>query len=129
MRVLTSGFLGAAVGAILSSAAFFLGAIIDNAAPAEAFGYSLIVAIIGAVLGGLIGAAVSLGDLGIIGGGLAGLLAALAVVAFYVLAFGRTGEYSYFLTESRVLIAGLGAPLILTGSLTAALKNASRRSI
>jgi hypothetical protein len=79
------------------------------------------VAVLGATLGAITGAVVGFGRLRAFGGALAGLLAALAAVAFYVLAFSREGRAGYFLSESRVIIAGLAAPLILTGSLTAIL--------
>lgn len=127
MQVLSSGLRGAAIGAILCAAAFFLGAMADGAGPAEALAYSLIVAALGLLLGGIVGAVVGLANLRAPGGAVVGLLATLAVVAFYVFAFGRPGELGYFLSESRVLIAGLAAPLTLTGAATAWLSTARER--
>ncbi len=122
-RTLRAALTGAVIGAFVCAAAFFFSALVDGTGLAEAFGYSLVVAVIGAFLGSIVGAAVGLGNLKTFGGALAGLLMALAVVAFYVVGFGRSGEYGYFLSESRVIIDGLTAPLILTGMGTAVLKN------
>ena len=122
-RILIAALCGALAGAFFSAVTFLSGALLGGTGPAEAFGYSLITAILGAFLGGLVGAIVGLGDLGIFGGALVGLLVALGVVALYVLGFGRAGEYSYFLSESRGVIAGLAAPLILTGATAAYSKN------
>lgn len=124
-----SVLLGAPVGAALSALAFFVGALTDGTGISEAFGYSLVVAVIGALLGGAIGFVVGVGNPGTFGGGLVGLPAALSVVAFYVLTFGRPGEYGRFLSESRVIIAVLAAPMILTGAATALLKNAVARRV
>jgi len=122
-RVLVCALLGTAVGGFLSALTFLIGALTDGTGLAEAFGYSLVVAVIGAFLGGVAGLIVGLGDMGTFGGALVGLLVALAVVGFYVVAFSRPGQYGYFLSQSRVIIAGLTAPLVLTGTATALLKN------
>jgi hypothetical protein len=71
----------------------------------------------------VLGAAIGLGDLGVIGGGIAGVLVTIAVVVFYVLAFGRSGQYGYFLRESGVIVVVLALPTTLTGLLTAWLKD------
>ncbi len=85
-------------------------------------------AVVGGFLGGIVGAIDGLANLGNFGGALVGLLVSLAVVALYVLGFGREGQYSRFLSESRVIIAGLTVPLILTGTFTAWLnKTVNRR--
>lgn len=122
-RVLMSALLGTVVGAFLSALLFFVGALTDGTGFTEALGYSLVVAVIGALLGGVVGIVVGWGNLGTFGGALIGLLVALAVVGFYVMAFGRPGQYGYFLSQSRVIIAGLTAPMIMTGTATALLKN------
>jgi hypothetical protein len=127
MRVVSGGLTGAVIGAVLCAAAFLLGALADRTGPAEALGYSLIVAIIGFFLGGIAGAAIGLFNLKAFGGALAGLLVALAVVGFYVVAFGREGESTRFLGESRILIVGLTTPLVLTGTATAWLNSLARR--
>lgn len=122
-RVLVTALLGASLGAIFSAVGFLLGALGDGAGLAEAFGYSLVVAVLGAFLGGIVGAAVGLGNLGTLGGATTGLLVALVVVGLYVLGFGSPDRYSHFLSESRVIIAGLTAPLIATGMTTALVNN------
>jgi hypothetical protein len=72
MRVLGCGLRGAAIGAILCAAFFFVGALADGAGSAEALGYSLVVAIIGLFLGGIIGAIIGLANLKALGGALVG---------------------------------------------------------
>ena len=121
-RLLVGLLLGALIGAVLCVGLFGVGALLDGTSPAETLGYSLIMAVAGGFLGGIVGAAVGLGDLGGFGGALAGLLASLAVVGLYVIGFGRAGQYGRFLSESRVIIAGLTAPLILTGVAVAAFR-------
>lgn len=122
-RILISTVLGALAGAFLSALAFFAAALADGTGLAETLGYSLVVAVVGAFLGGIVGAAVGIGKQGMFGGALIGLLVALSIVALYVLGFGRAGEYSHFLSESRVIIAGLTVPLILTGMAAAMLNS------
>ena len=123
-RVLTSGLLGALVCAVLCWAAFFLMAIIDGARIEEALGFGLAVGVAGAFFGALIGFIVGAGNLGPVGGGMAGLLATAAAVAFYVLVFGRPDALGYFLRESVVVVAVLAVPFVITGIATAWLKNA-----
>ena len=120
-RLLMGLLLGTLIGAVLCAGLFGVGSLLDGTNPAEVLGYSLVVALIGGFLGGLVGAAVSLGNLGGFGGALVGLLVSLAVVGFYVIGFGRAGQYGRFLSESRIIIAGLTVPLILTGLAVAAL--------
>ena len=120
-RLLMGLLLGTLIGAVLFAGLFGVAALRDGTNPAEVLGYSLVVALIGGFLGGLVGAAVSLGNLGGFGGALVGLLVSLAVVGFYVIGFGRAGQYGRFLSESRIIIAGLTVPLILTGLAVAAL--------
>lgn len=124
VQVMITVFLGALIGGALTAGTFLLATLLDGTAIAEAFGFSLVVAVVGTFLGGIVGLIVGLGNPGSFGGALAGLLVALVVVAIYVLGFGRSGQYGYFLSESRVIVAGLTAPLILTGLATALLKNA-----
>jgi|SRR5690606_14848892 len=118
-RILVGILSGGLIGAVLCAGAFLVGALMDGTRFGEAFGFSLVVAVIGAFLGGIAGAIIGLGNLGRFGGALVGLLVSLAMVALYVLGFGREGQYGRFLNESRVIIAGLTVPLILTGTLTA----------
>lgn len=116
------GFLiGGLAGALLCAGAFLVGALIDGTSLSEALGYSLVVGVMGAFLGGIVGAAVGLGNMGTFGGALVGLIVALSVVGLYVFGVGREGQYGRFLSESRVIIAGLALPLILTGMITALL--------
>ena len=128
-KILLSGFIGTIVCAGLSFLSFFLLAVFDNQKPVEAFAYGLIVGMIGAVIGGVIGLAVGVGDFGVIGGGVAGLSATLMVVAIYVYSTADSpAKYGYFLSESRIILVVLSAPTILTGVVTALLKNlVSRR--
>lgn len=126
-RTLVGLLIGALIGAVLCAGAFLIATLLDGTGIAEAFGYSLVVAVLGAFLGGIVGLIVGIGNLRTFGGALAGLLVSLAIVAFYVLGFGREGEYSRFLGESRVIIAGLTTPLILTGMITSFLNGRRER--
>jgi len=123
-KILLSGLIGAIVCASLSFLMFFVLTVFDNQKLIEAFAYSLIVGIIGAFIGVIIGLAVGIGDLGVIGGGVVGFLGTLIVVAIYVYSTAESfGQYRYFLSESRIIFIVLSLPAILTGSITALLKN------
>jgi hypothetical protein len=121
-KMILSGFMGAAICAILGFVMFFLLATMDGTKVDEAFGYSLLVGLGCVFIGGIIGLVIGLANLKAIGGAVIGLLATLCIVALYVLAVGRPGQKSYFLGESRVIWFVLSIPTILTGILTALLK-------
>ena len=67
-RILLSGLIGAIVCGILSFLLFFVLTIFDNQKVFDAFAYSLIVGMIAAFVGAIIGLAVGIGDLGATGG-------------------------------------------------------------
>lgn len=122
-RILLSGLIGAIVCAAFSFLMFFLLTVFDNQKLFEAFAYSLIVGIIGAFIGAMIGLAVGVGNLSAIGGGVAGFLMTLIVVAIYVYSTATNSrQYGYFLSESRIIFVVLSLPTILTGVVTALLK-------
>ncbi|MCA9867032.1 MAG: hypothetical protein KIS95_07830 [Anaerolineae bacterium] len=121
-RLLVGFLLGVLIGAVLCAGLFGVRALLDGTRPAEALGFSLVVAVVGGFLGGIVGAAVGLGKLGSFGGALAGLLVSLVVAGLYVIGFSRAGQYGHFLSESRIIIVGLTTPLILTGVSVAALR-------
>lgn len=127
-RILLSGLIGGVVCAVLGFFAFFLLTVLNGSKAVEAFGYGVIVGIGCAFIGALIGLATGIGNLGAIGGGLVGFLGTLSVAAFYVLYFSRPGEQAYFLGESRMIFLVLTLPTILTGVITALLKNLIYRS-
>ena len=122
-RIILSGLIGAIVCAILSFLMFFLLAVFDNQKLIEALAYGLIVAIIGAFIGMIIGLAVGFGDLGVKGGGVAGISVTLIVVAIYVYSTAESfAQYGHFLSESRIIVVVLSLPTILTGVITALFK-------
>ncbi len=124
-RILLSGLIGAIVCGILSFLMYFLLTIFDNQKVFDAFAYSLIVGMIGAFIGAIIGLAIGIGDLGVIGGGAVGFLGTLIIVAIYVYSTAEnSGQYGYFLSESRIIFVILSLPTILTGVITALLKTA-----
>lgn len=127
-KILLSGLMGGVVCALLGFLIFFLLTIFDGSKAIEAFGYGLIVGIGCAFIGALIGLATGIGNLGAIGGGVVGFLGTLCVAAFYVLYFSRPGEQAHFLGESRMIFVVLTLPAILTGVITALLKNLIYRS-
>jgi len=123
-RILLSSVLGTIVCAILSFLMFFLLTVFDNQQLSEGFAYALIVGIIGAFIGVIIGSAVGIGDLRMIGGGVAGLAVTLIVVGFYVYSSAESfSQYGRFLNASRIIVVVLALPTILTGVITALLKN------
>lgn len=122
-KILLSGLIGAVVCAVLAFLMFFLLTVSDGNKPFEAFAYSLVVGIGCAFVGAIIGLAIGIGNLGAIGGGAVGFLGTLCVVALYVFSTGRPGQHAYFLSESRIIFVVLTLPLILTGIITALLKN------
>jgi hypothetical protein len=123
-KILLSALIGAIVCAVLSFLMFFLLAVFDNQKLTEAFAYGLIVAIFGGFIGVIIGFAVGIGDLGMMWSGVLGFLMTLIVVAIYVYSTAASfGQYGYFLSESRIIIVVLSLPTILTGIITALLKN------
>ena len=122
-KILLSGLIGGIVCAVLGFLMFFLMTTFSGNKVAEAFAYSLLVGIGCAFIGVIIGLAVGAGDLRAVGGGIAGLLGTLCVVAFYVLFFSTPGRQAYFLGESRIIFVVLTLPAILTGIITALLKN------
>lgn len=127
-KILLSGLIGAIICAALSFLMFFLLTAFDNQKLIEAFAYSLIVGMVGAFIGVIIGLAVGIGDLGVIGGGVVGFFVTLIVVAIYVYSTAESpGQYGYFLGESRIIFVVLSAPTILTGAITALLKNLVHR--
>ena len=122
-RILLSGLIGAIVCAGLSFLMFFLLTVFDNQKLIEAFGYGLIIGMIGAFIGAIIGLAVGIGDLGAIGGGVVGFLGTLIMVAIYVYSTAEnSSQYGYFFSESRIIFVVLSLPTILTGVITALLK-------
>jgi hypothetical protein len=122
-RILLSSLIGGIVCAVLSFFMFFLMTALDGTKAAETFGYSIIVSIACAFIGAMIGLVIGIGNVGVIGGGIIGILGTLAVVAFYVLAFSTPGKQAYFLSESRIIFVVLTLPTILTGIITVLLKN------
>lgn len=127
-KILLSCFIGGVGGAILGFFTFFLLALGNGTKTGEAFAYSLIVGFGCAVIGVLIGLVIGVGNLGAIGGGIVGVLATLCVAAFYVFYVGRPGEQAYFLRESKIIFVVLTLPTILTGIITALLKNTIYRT-
>ncbi len=122
-RILLSGLIGAIVCGILSFLMFFVLTIFDNQKVFDAFAYSLIVGMVAAFIGVIIGLAVGIGNLGTIGGGVVGFLGTLIAVAIYVYSTAEnSGQYGYFLSESRIIFVVLSLPTILTGIITALLK-------
>ena len=122
-KIAVSGLIGAVVCAFFGFLAFFLLALFDGTKPVEAVVYSLIVGFIAAFVGACIGLAVGIGGLGPIGGGIAGALATVLIVALYVFSVGSSGRYGYFLGESAVIVVVLSLPAIATGVLTALITN------
>lgn len=101
-RILLSGSIGAIVCAILSFLTFFLLTVFDNQKLIEIIAYGLIVGMIGAFIGVIIGLAVGIGDLGVIGGGVAGFLGTLHWSGDLCLLYRRK------LQSIRIFLEGIG---------------------
>ena len=122
-RILLSALIGTIVCAGLSFLMFFLLTVIDNQSLVEAFAFGLIVGVIGACAGIVIGLAVGIGDFGVVGGAAVGFLLTLIVSAIYIFfAASGSGRYAHFVSESRIIFIVLSLPTILTGVVTALLK-------
>ena len=122
-RILLSALIGTIVCAGLSFLMFFLLTVFDKQSLVEAFAFGVIVGIVGAFVGMVIGAAVGIGDFGVLGGGVVGFLVTLIVAAIYVFfAASSSGRYAHFVSESRIIFIVLSVPTILTGIITALLK-------
>lgn len=122
-KVLQSSLVGAVVCAVLAAMLFFLLTLSDGTQFIEAFGFSVIVGVLCAFVGFGIGAAVGIGNFGVRGGAIVGLLATVVMVAVYVLTIGGPGRYGYFLGASRIIWIVLTLPTILTGIITALFRN------
>jgi ABC-type sugar transport system permease subunit len=78
---------------------------------------------IAAFIGAIIGLAVGIGNLGVIGGGIVGALGTIIGVA--ILAFTaaeNSSQYGHFLRASGIFSVHFYLPTILTGVITALLK-------
>jgi MFS family permease len=120
--VLVSSLLGAVICALLSAAAFALGASLDGTQTTEALAYGAIVGVVGALVGAWIGFVIGLGNFGPVAGGIVGVLTTALLIGFYIVAVGRPGDYGYFLGESRIIFVVMALPTLLTGILTAWLR-------
>ncbi len=120
VRRLLKGFLaGGLAGAILIAGAFLIFATLDGTRADETFAYSLVVAVIGGLLGGAVGALVGLGNMRPIGGALVGLVLSFLVVVSYMTSFAGEGTFMQLLNRSRIIIVFTAAPLVLTGIVAA----------
>lgn len=126
-RIAISGVMGAGIGGVLSAAVYLLMTVLDGSATAEAMAFSVFFGIGGAVAGLALGIVVGAGNLGLVGGAIAGLLATAAGVTAYIFAYGGPDRYGYFLSESSILLLVCTVPLIVTGLGVAALNRRLRR--
>lgn len=126
-RIAISGVLGAGLGGVLSTAVYLLMTVLDGSATAEAMAFSVFFGIGGAVAGLVLGIVVGAGNLGLVGGAIAGLLATAAGVMAYIFAYGGPDRYGYFLSESSIMLLVCTVPLIVTGLGVAALNRRLRR--
>jgi hypothetical protein len=118
-RIFITTFLGALFCSLLTATLFSVGSIIDGTRPNEALGYGVVVGVVAGFFGTFIGMAVGIGNLGLLGGALVGLVTTLGAVVFYVLTFSGPNQYGYFLGQSTIIVLVLGLPTILTGILIA----------
>lgn len=122
-RILICTLLGALLCPALTATLFAIVSILDGTRSSEALAYGVVAGVVAGFFGVFIGMTVGIFDLGILGGGLVGLLATVGAVAFYVLTFSRPNQYGYFLGQSAIIVLVLGLPAILTGVITALVKN------
>lgn len=115
--------MGTMLCTFLTATLFAIASILDGTRASEALAYGVVVGVVAGFFGAFIGMVIGIFDLGLLGGGLVGLLATAGAVAFYVLTFSRPNQYGYFLGESAIIVLALGLPAILTGVLTALVKN------
>ncbi len=123
-RIFLSGLIGSFFCAILSFLTSFLVMVFGNVKLIEAFGYGFVVGMLAAFIGAMIGLAIGIGNLGVIGGGIVGALG--TIIGVVILAFTATkdsSQYGYFLRASGIFSINFYLPTILTGVITALLKN------
>ncbi|MCB9076113.1 MAG: hypothetical protein H6631_00815 [Anaerolineaceae bacterium] len=121
-RTLLSTLIGAGICASLGFLIFLLLTTFDNTPLVEGIAFSLVVAILCAFIGLIIGLIISLGNLGMIGGAIVGFMLTVVIGVFYVFSNSSPASYGYFLSESRIIFVVLTLPTILTGIATAGLK-------
>jgi hypothetical protein len=122
-RIIFCAFFGMVLSSLLAATIFSIGSILDGTRPSEALAYGVAVGVMAGFFGVFIGMVIGIFNLGLLGGALTGLLASAGAVAFYVLTFSRPNQYGYFLGQSVIIVLVLGLPAILTGLLTALVKN------
>ena len=122
-RPVMSALIGAFVGAAASFLFFVLLTQLDNATVGESIVYGGGVGFIGALIGFVIGLIVGSTDVGIIGGGLIGLGGIGLALAGFLMLFGGDNPLQQLKNNWRVIALVLGPPSLITGLLTAWIKN------
>ena len=122
-RPMMSAFIGALICAAASFVFFVALTQLDHATIGESIGYGVGVGIIGAVLGFAIGLVIGSTDVGVLGGGLIGLGGIALALAGFLLMFGGDNPLQQLKNNWRIVSLVVGPPSLITGLLTAWLKN------
>lgn len=117
---------GAAICGLLSCTFFSTMSMLDKTQASEAIGYGIIVGILGGFIGAFIGAIIGYRPTGIFGGAVIGLVATIALLVGSASMFGGGDSMKMLQANWRVVMAIFAPPLILTGVLTAWLKQVWR---
>lgn len=122
-RPIVSGLVGACVGAAASFIFFVVLTQLDNTTMGESIVYGMGVGFIGAIIGFAIGLVIGSTNVGVLGGGVVGLGGiGLALIGFLML-FGGDNPLQQLKNNWPVIALVIGPPSLLTGIVTAWLKN------
>jgi hypothetical protein len=120
---ISSAFIGALICAVASFGLFFVLTRLDSTRTGEAIGYGLIVAVVGALIGFAIGLTIGSTKVGVLGGGLIGLIGTVLAFAGFIALFGGGDPLRALRSNWRALALVVGPPSLVTGLLTAWIKN------
>lgn len=118
VRVLICGGFGLGVCALVSCLLFFSIAVFGGTGAGEAFAFSLLVALVGAGAGAVVGLAVAFFGVDALGGFAIGAAVSFAIAGIYVLAVGDPSNYGYFVSESRLIFVVMWLPVCTAGITT-----------
>lgn len=122
-RPVMSAFIGAFVGAAASFLFFVVLTQMDNTTMGESIAYGIGVGFIGAIIGFAIGLVIGSTNAGVPGGALIGLGGIVLALAGFLMMFGGDDPVRALKSNWRVIALVIGPPSLITGVVTAWLKN------
>lgn len=120
--ILLLGALGALVSGLLTFAIFAVVGLLDKGNVQEVLFYGIFFGIGSAFIGAVVGALVAMLRATWLGGLAIGLVAILLYVVIYALSSGPLAEFTRNIQGSTFFLVFYGAPMILTGVITALIR-------